>query len=60
MFLNFFFLSEEWSTEILDLCEEYKEKGVVGIDIAGNEFKEENMAKESGMFFFAFIIIFKL
>lgn len=27
----------EWSREILELCVEFREKGVVGIDIAGNE-----------------------
>ncbi|XP_045121807.1 adenosine deaminase-like [Portunus trituberculatus] len=27
----------EWSWEVLRLCEEYKERGVVGIDLAGDE-----------------------
>ncbi|KAG0722703.1 Adenosine deaminase [Chionoecetes opilio] len=30
----------EWSWEILRLCEEYKERGVVGIDLAGVEGSE--------------------
>ncbi|XP_015910057.2 adenosine deaminase [Parasteatoda tepidariorum] len=29
----------EWSQEILDLCQEFKSHGVVGIDVAGDEAK---------------------
>ncbi|KAK8385751.1 hypothetical protein O3P69_016488 [Scylla paramamosain] len=33
----------DWSWEVLRLCEEYKERGVVGIDLAGDEgFCNEN------------------
>lgn len=44
---------EEWSWDLLRLCEEYKDQGVVGIDVAGDEaatveeFKEgEEVADE--------------
>ena len=33
---TFFF--PEWSKEVLDLCKEFKGEGVVGIDLAGQEF----------------------
>ena len=28
----------DWSKEVLDLCKEFKGEGVVGIDLAGQEF----------------------
>ena len=30
----------EWSSEILQLCDEFRHHGVVGIDIAGDEAME--------------------
>ncbi|CAL4124229.1 unnamed protein product, partial [Meganyctiphanes norvegica] len=41
---------DEWSWDLLRLCEEYKDQGVVGIDVAGdeatcvNEFKDKQTA----------------
>ena len=38
MYLNVFIhLRLEWSKEVLDLCVEFKNDGVVAIDIAGDE-----------------------
>lgn len=34
-------LLPEWSWDVLRLCEEYKDRGVVGIDIAGDEGSSE-------------------
>lgn len=40
----------EWSQDILDLCVQYKNEGVVGIDIAGDEGGAEPIeGEESGM-----------
>ena len=36
----------EWSNHILDLCIQFKNQGVVGIDIAGNEAGEKPIAEE--------------
>lgn len=36
----------EWSEKILDLCIQFKGKGVVGIDIAGNEAGENPIEEE--------------
>lgn len=30
--------SLDWSRDVLRLCEEYKDRGVVGIDLEGDEF----------------------
>lgn len=39
----------EWSKEILDLCIQFKDQGVVGIDIAGDEAGEKPIpGEESG------------
>lgn len=38
------FLDTAW--DILRLCEEYRDKGVVGIDIAGYEGSEESSSSE--------------
>lgn len=36
----------EWSNQILDLCIQFKDKGVVGIDIAGDEAGEKPIEEE--------------
>ena len=33
----YFFLLPDWSLEIVDLCEEFRDRNVVGLDIAGDE-----------------------
>ena len=36
----------EWSQEILDLCIQFRDHGVVGIDIAGDEGGEKIIQDE--------------
>lgn len=36
-----YLFSAEWSWDVLRLCEEYRDRGVVGIDLAGNEGSSE-------------------
>lgn len=36
----------EWSSQILELCVQFKDKGVVGIDIAGDEAGEKPIDEE--------------
>ena len=38
MMINYQLQFSDWSKEVLDLCKEFKGKGVVGIDLAGQEF----------------------
>ena len=36
-----------WSSEVLELCREFKDRGVVGMDLAGSEnFTEKNPTQE--------------
>lgn len=35
------FLSADWSSEILSLCQEFSKDGVVGMDLAGDDSLEK-------------------
>ena len=36
-FVSSFIPSTDWSLDIVDLCEEFRNRNVVGLDIAGDE-----------------------
>jgi len=39
----------EWAPEVLELCKEFRDQGVVGIDLAGLEFEPGTPAEECAL-----------